>query len=127
MEIKDQISKEEPSQDEHPKEHGEVHYIQTDIHCLAFNEDSSLFAVGHDLGFRVYETESLKKVIERDTEGGIGVIALLGDSNILALRGGGIEPLDAFNVVSIWDDEKGKVVAKIDFNYHVSGIKLTTS
>ena len=51
--------------------------------------------------------------------GGLGLCSMLHRSNILALVGGGPNPLDAPNKVLIWDDLKQRVLGKIEFRMDV--------
>lgn len=49
-----------------------------------------MFAVGTDVGFRVFTTKEHEEKFQRDLRGGIGIVELLYRSNIMALVGGGI-------------------------------------
>ena len=50
-----------------------------DEKCLysSFNQDSSLFCVGTNKGFRVYSSYPFKCVGKRDISGGIGIVEIL--------------------------------------------------
>ncbi|KAL8868360.1 MAG: hypothetical protein Q9174_005042 [Haloplaca sp. 1 TL-2023] len=61
--------------------------------AVAFNQDSSCFAVGLDTGFC-------------DFNAGIGAAEMLGRANYIALVGGGRNPKFPTNKVIIWDDAK---------------------
>ena len=63
-----------------------------------------MFAVGTDVGFRVFTTKEHEEKIQRDLRGGIGIVELLYRSNIIALVGGGVQPKYPDNKVILWDD-----------------------
>ena len=79
-----------------------------DEKCLysSFNQDSSLFCVGTNKGFRVYSSYPFKCVGKRDISGGIGIVEILNRCNIFALVGTGDNPKFGQNKVVLWDELK---------------------
>lgn len=89
-----------------------------------FNQDGSLFAVGTEKGFKIYNCSPFRDNFERNLEGGIGIVELLNRCNILALVGGGKTPKWTTNKVVIYDDHQSKVVSELRFNSSVRNAKL---
>ena len=63
----------------------------------------------------------------RDFGKGVGKIAMIENSNILAFTGAGINPHCKANEVVVWDEEKGTQVAKLEFSSRVTGIQMLKS
>ncbi|CRG87641.1 SVP1-like protein 2 [Talaromyces islandicus] len=80
----------------------------------AFNSDTSCFSVGLDTGFC-------------DFNAGIGVAEMLGQSNYLAIVGGGKQPKLPQNKMVIWDDVKQKAVITLEFRTSVLRVRLSKS
>ncbi|KAK6594577.1 svp1-like protein 2 [Botrytis cinerea] len=91
----------------------------------SFNHDASCFAVGLDTGFRVFNTEACQQRVARDFNGGVGTAQMLGNTNYIALVGGGKQPKFAQNKVIIWDDLKAKVAAQVSVLTSVRGVRIT--
>ena len=95
-----------------------------EILYLSFNFDNSLFAVGTEIGFKIFTTESLKLKIKRNLGGGIGLIQILGKSNIFCLCGGGKNPKYSPNKLIIYDDKKVKEITEFRFNSNIHNCKI---
>ncbi|KAI5290518.1 Phosphatidylinositol 3,5-bisphosphate-binding protein [Ascosphaera aggregata] len=67
-----------------------------------FNDDATCFAVGLETGFC-------------DFNAGIGLASMLGQTNYVALVGGGRKPKFPQNKIIIWDDSKQRIVITLDF------------
>ena len=91
---------------------------------LTFNQDSSLFCVGTNKGFRVYSSYPFKCVGKRDISGGIGIIEILNRCNIFALVGTEHNPKFGPNKVVLWDELKQKVANQIIVSNYVKNIKI---
>lgn len=74
------------------------------LQCASFNQDGGCFVVGYDSGFAVYSSHPLAELARRDFGRGVRLAAMLNRSNIVALVGGGADPLAPGNKVLIWDD-----------------------
>lgn len=96
------------------------------LYC-SFNQDFTCFVVGTENGFRVYSTDPFRLTFKRDfsdEEMGIGVIAMLFRTNILAFSGGGAKPRLQAHKVVLWDDRQARSIAELSFNGPVKSIKL---
>lgn len=103
------------------------HQKSDHIYCLEFNQNASKFVIGYSKGFRIYCSKTLHMIKQRVLKGGVGLIAMMHDSNIIALRGGGRSPVSPANKVLIWDEKNEKFVANLKFKKRVTGIKMTST
>ncbi|KAJ9196078.1 hypothetical protein DTO166G4_16 [Paecilomyces variotii] len=94
---------------------------------VAFNNDSSCFSVGLDTGFCVFNSDPCELKVSRDFNAGIGVAEMLGQSNYLAIVGGGRQPKFPQNKLVIWDDAKQKAVITLEFRTSVLQVRLSKS
>ncbi|KKK13663.1 SVP1-like protein [Aspergillus ochraceoroseus] len=67
------------------------------------------------------------KSVPLDFNAGIGVAIMLGQSNYLAIVGGGRQPKFPQNKLVIWDDAKQKAVITLEFRTSVLGVQLSKS
>ncbi|EGW35706.1 uncharacterized protein SPAPADRAFT_131732 [Spathaspora passalidarum NRRL Y-27907] len=112
------------------------------ILCINFNQDQGCFAIGHESGFLVYNTNPIDLRVKRNfpasetttttttttTNGGgtgIGQISMLHRTNYLGLIGGGKSPKFAPNKLVIWDDLKRKVSLTLEFDSPVINVLLS--
>ncbi|KAL4775775.1 hypothetical protein BDW60DRAFT_179062 [Aspergillus nidulans var. acristatus] len=93
----------------------------------SFNSDNTCFSVGLDTGFCVYRANPCELKVSRNFGAGIGLAVMLGQSNYLALVGGGRQPKFPQNKLVIWDDAKQKVVITLEFRTSVLGVRLSKS
>ena len=91
---------------------------------LSFNFDNTFFSVGTEIGFKVFSTDTLRLKIERNLGGGIGLIQMLGRSNIFCLGGGGKNPKYLLNKLIIFDDKKSKEIYEFRFNSKINNCKI---
>ena len=91
---------------------------------LSFNQDSSLFCVGTNKGFRVYTSYPFKCVGKRDISGGIGIVEILNRCNIFALVGTEENIKFGQNKVILWDELNQKVVNQLIVSNNIKTIKI---
>ena len=95
--------------------------------CSSFTADGVYLACGFENGFAVYQCHPFRKLFSRTFQkGGIGLVEILGHSNILAMVGGGKQPLFSPNTVMIWDDAKARFVGEINVNTKVLHVCITS-
>ncbi|KAH3732983.1 WD repeat domain phosphoinositide-interacting protein 3 [Pelomyxa schiedti] len=90
----------------------------------SFNQDFSCFSVGTTLGFYVYACDPFKPKFSRIFNGGVGIVEMLFKCNILALVGGGPNPIHPATKLIMWDDYQNKQIVELDFNGPVKGVKM---
>jgi WD40 repeat protein len=90
------------------------------------NQDQSCFVVGTESGFRVYSVDPFRLTFSRTFEGasGLGFVAMLFRSNILALVGGGRNPRFQPHKVVLWDDRQPRPIAELSFRTSVKSVKM---
>lgn len=93
---------------------------------VSFNQDYTCFACGTEAGFRVYSTDPFRLTWSRDfsPNGGLGVVAMLFRTNILAFAGGGKSPKYESNKVVLWDDRQARTIAELSFRSTVRAVRL---
>lgn len=96
---------------------------QGPVHFIGFNSDQNCFVCGTENGFLVYNCDPYTERFQREFDGGIGIVELLGRSNILALVGGGAQPEYSPNKVIIWDDYQSKVITDLEYTTEVLAVK----
>ncbi|KAL3468586.1 WD40-repeat-containing domain protein [Aspergillus heterothallicus] len=92
-----------------------------------FNNENSCFSVGLETGFCVFSANPCELKVSRDFNAGVGVAVMLGQSNYLAIVGGGRQPKFPQNKLVIWDDAKQKAVITLEFRTSVLGVRLSRS
>ncbi|KAL5343494.1 YVTN repeat-like/Quino protein amine dehydrogenase [Aspergillus crustosus] len=92
-----------------------------------FNNDNSCFSVALDSGFCVFNANPCELKVSRDFNAGVGVAVMLGQSNYLAIVGGGRQPKYPQNKLVIWDDAKQKAVITLEFRTSVLSVRLSKS
>ncbi|KAM1051840.1 hypothetical protein ACFX19_033919 [Malus domestica] len=92
---------------------------------LSFNQDHSCFSVATDSGFRVYNCDPVRELFRRDSDQrGVGMVQMLFRYQILALVGGGPDPLYPPNKVMMWDDNESRCIGELSFRSEVRGVRL---
>jgi hypothetical protein len=104
-------------------------YHELSILDTSFNQDQGCFAIGHDLGFLVFNTNPIELRVQRTfastTGSGIGVVRMLHRTNYLALVGGGSNPKFPNNKLVIWDDLKRKNSLNLQFPTPILNVLLS--
>ena len=97
-----------------------------DILYIDFNQDHSCFVVGTETGYEIFQTDPIQHTHARKFQGaaGIGLVAMLYRSNVLALVGGGRNPRYPPTKVILWDDKESKAIAELTYRTSVRSVKL---
>lgn len=97
-----------------------------EILYISFNQDFTCFVCGTETGFRVYSTDPFRLTYRRDLDGGggLGVIAMLFRTNILAFAGGGRSPRFQPHKLVLWDDRQARAIAELSFRAPVKSVRL---
>ncbi|DAA77208.1 TPA_exp: Uncharacterized protein A8136_6468 [Trichophyton benhamiae CBS 112371] len=93
----------------------------------SFNSDSSCFSVGLNSGFCVFNSDPCELKVSRDFNAGVGIVEMVGQSNYLALVGGGHTPKFPQNKVIIWDDAKQVAAMTLEFRTSILRVRITKS
>ena len=96
-----------------------------EILYLSYNEQGSILNCGTNTGFKMFSLRPFKKIVEHEFGQGIGIVEILNTSNLIALVGGGKNPMWSPKQVMIWDDSSKKILGELRFNKLVKGVKLT--
>lgn len=97
-----------------------------DLLHVSFNQDYSCVACGTESGFKVYNADPFRLTLSRDFSpgGGLGIVAMLFRTNILALAGGGRSPRYQPHKVVLWDDRQARTIAELSFRSAVRSVRL---
>ena len=100
-----------------------IEYNESRIY-VSFNHNHTYCCFGTNIGFYIYEINPFKKMISRKIEGGVSLIKMLHESNIIIFVGNnsGLYPN---NKLIIWDEEKKSAVGEISFNSKIDNIRIT--
>ncbi|MCO5571502.1 hypothetical protein L7F22_025242 [Adiantum nelumboides] len=99
--------------------------VENDLLAVSFNQDYGCFACATTKGFRIYNCEPFRKTFQRDfKDGGVGMVEMLFRCNILALVGGGANPIYPPNKVMLWDDHQNRCIGELSFRSEVRAVRL---
>lgn len=105
--------------------HAPSQHHDTSLLSCSFNQDGSCLAVGTSEGFTVHNLAPQHSVsVDRKLNGGVSVCCMLFRCNILALVGGGPNPIAAPHRVLIWDDHIPKEIGELSFRQQVINVQL---
>lgn len=105
----------------------------------SFNQNQSLCSIGLDTGYRIYsfkkvennEINNLNKSINTEInyiqtklEGGVSLVELYFETNIIFLVGGGSSPMFSKNKLIIWDDSQQQITNELVFNGFINSVKV---
>lgn len=98
---------------------------ETEMLSVSWNQNSECFSVGTSHGFRVYDCDPFKvNFIRYLRSGGFGIVEMFFRSNLMALVGGGENPIYPSNKVLVWDDSQGKCTGELTFKTEIRAVRL---
>ena len=101
--------------------------INNNLLYFGFNQNCSCFCIGTEKGFTIYKSIPLNDHYTRELNGGIGIISMFNNSNILALVGGGKRPYSSLNKLIIYNDATSKQLCEIEVESKILDIKIKNS
>jgi hypothetical protein len=90
----------------------------------SFNQDGGCLSIGTTSGFSIHNLHPYQKSVDRQLQGGIGVVEMLFRCNLIGIVGGGPSPHAPPNRVLIWDDHVQKAIGELSFRQVVLGVKM---
>ena len=99
--------------------------LQSSLLTCAFNQDGGCLAIGTNTGFSVHNLHPQYAVsVQRQLQGGIGLVEMLFRCNLMAIVGGGGAPHSPPHRVLIWDDHIPKEIGELSFKQNVLRVRL---
>ena len=82
---------------------------------ISFNQDFSCFLIGTESWYKIFNSYKFSLLTDKDLGGGIGIVEMLGQTNILGLVGGGKNPKFSEKLLTIWNDKELKIISELNF------------
>lgn len=90
------------------------------LNSLAFNNSSTHLATGTDNGYIIYGVKNeLNKKLKCELDGGVGIVKLHGNTNMIVLVGGGDKPFKSKDTVVLRDQFKNSNLTEIDMRENI--------
>ena len=96
----------------------------SEILYISFNQESTCISIGTETGFKIINACPFLDLYYRDMKGGIGIVEMLYKTNLLALVGGGKNPVYPPNELILWDEKEGKEIGQIKLKTKIINVKL---
>jgi WD40 repeat protein len=91
----------------------------------SYNQTEKHICFGTNMGFYIYQVNPFKKLISRKVDGGVSIVKMVYESNIVLFVGRHGSILYPDNRLIIWDDSKKKVMGEISYNSPIVNIDVT--
>ena len=92
---------------------------------VSFNHSHNYICFGTSNGFHIYSTYPFKKVLSCPIDGGVSVVKMYYESNIVLFTGRTPRGLYPNNKLFIWDDDKQRVIGEIAFRVPIKNIEVS--
>ena len=93
-------------------------------HLIKFNQDYSMFSIGTERGYKIYNTYPISDIHEKILYGGISLCVMSYRSNYLALVGGGKLPKYTNKKVILYNDAEDCIESEFKFTTPVKNVKF---
>lgn len=96
------------------------------INCLSFNNTVFNLACATDQGFMIFSLEPNLEKLKTfyDIGGGVGIVKMLGRTNMMLLVGGGSTPFKSKDTFVLWDSNKCEGILEIDMKEPVKNVLI---
>eukprot|EP01061_Rhynchopus_euleeides_P020726 TRINITY_DN3366_c0_g3_i1.p1 TRINITY_DN3366_c0_g3~~TRINITY_DN3366_c0_g3_i1.p1 ORF type:complete len:347 (+),score=110.40 TRINITY_DN3366_c0_g3_i1:142-1182(+) len=94
------------------------------VKWLHFNQNSSCLAVGTSEGYRIYTTDTFRKVYEKAVEGGVRIVSMLYQKSLLAIVKAGAS--QSPRMLTLYNTKDEKSVCDISFVDTVINVRMNT-
>jgi WD40 repeat protein len=91
----------------------------------SYNQTEKHICFGTNMGFYIYQVNPFKKLISRKIDGGVSIVKMVYESNIVLFVGRPGSILYPDNRLIIWDDSKKKVMGEISYNTPITNFDVT--
>lgn len=91
----------------------------------SYNQTEKHICFGTNMGFYIYQVNPFKKLISRKIDGGVSIVKMVYESNIVLFVGRPASILYPDNRLIIWDDSKKKVMGEISYNTPIVNFEVT--
>ena len=92
---------------------------------ISFNHNYSHCCFGTSIGFYIFQISPFNKILSRKIDGGVSIIKMLHESNIIIFVGKDDNGLYPNNKLIIWDDQKKNVLGEISYNTKILNTCIT--
>ena len=99
--------------------------INSDSIYLGINQTNNFCCFGTSIGFYIYQINPFQKIISRRIDGGVSIVKMLSESNIIIFTGKSNIGLYPNNKLIIWDDQKKDVIGEMSYDNKILNIDVT--
>lgn len=92
---------------------------------VSFNHTHKYICFGTQNGFHIYNTEPFKKIISCMIEGGVSIVKMYYESNIVLFVGRQTNGPYPNNKLIIWDDDKQRVIGDISYRTPIRAVDIS--
>ncbi|XP_066328953.1 autophagy-related protein 18b-like [Miscanthus floridulus] len=94
------------------------------IICVSFNQDNSMFSVGTKDGFKIFDARNGRLCYEKNL-GGFNIVEMLFGTNLLAIVGTGEQPAMSPRRLSLFNTKTGASKRDLNFKTSILAVRLS--